>query len=422
MVNRYAIKGTFIETPSKKGFVIQEGYLIVENGISQGIYEELPKEMLDIWIEDYSGKIIIPGISDIHLHGPQYPICGNGMDLELLEWLDTYTFPQEAKFIDKEYAKTVYQAFVKELKNSYTTRACIFGTIHQPANLILMDLLEESGLITYVGKVNMDRNSPKILIEKSAEISAKQTEEWIQIAQKHYKNTKPIITPRFIPTCTDELMKILGDLKKEYKIPYQSHLSENTSEIRWVQELCPNSESYTNAYDNLGAFGEESTTIMAHCVYLSQEEQEFLKKHQVYIAHCPDSNINLASGIAPAREYLNKDLLVGLGSDIGGGASLDMFYIIRSAIQSSKLYWRLIDQEALPLKLEEVFYMATKVGGSFFGKVGSFEKGYEVDALVLEDLKSNIGELTPVQRLEKLIYLGDYSNIYAKYIYGNRIK
>lgn len=423
MEAQYAVKGTFLYTKTSQEFTVDKGYLLVQDGRCVAFYEKLPDDLSEVPIRDYESKLIIPGLCDLHLHAPQYPICGNGMNLGLLDWLKTYTFPEEAKYADLTYAKEVYRMFVKELRQSYTTRACIFGTIHQEANTFLMDCLEECGLFSYVGKVNMDRNSPESLMERSARSSYEETKEWIERTLEHYKRVKPILTPRFIPVCSDELMLLLGELKRRYKIPYQSHLAETLAEIAWVHELEVNTKNYTQAYAELGAFGEESKTIMAHCIHLSKEEEEFLLDHEVYIAHCPDSNTNLSSGVAPAKRFLTEGQRVGLGSDIGGGASLDMFYVLRAAIQSSKIYARLLGGKEAALSLEEAFYMATKSGGAFFGQVGSFEKGYEFDALVLEDHQYQVGiAYSPIQRLEKLIYLGNYSNIVAKYCYGQEIE
>lgn len=415
----FAIKGTFLFSLTKTEIGVQEGFLLSKDGISQGIVHQLPLGYEEIPVEDYTGHLIIPGLSDIHLHGPQHPIRGTGMDLELLDWLNTYTFPQEARYESLEYAETAYREFVGELRDGFTTRACIYGTIHKDANLLLMDLLEESGLITCVGKVNMDRNSPPYLIEKDAGTSLMETREWLDLSEQRYVNTKPMLTPRFIPTCTDELLLGLGKLKEEYHVAYQSHLAENPSEIQWVKELCPDANSYTDAYHRRNAFGPESQTIMAHCVYLSEAEQEELLEYKVFVAHCPDSNINLSSGIAPIRKYLNKGLRIGLGSDIAGGSTMNMFQIIKSTIQSSKMYWRLVDQNEEPLTLAEAFYLATRGGGEFFGKVGSFEPGYEVDAIVLKE--ENLTQTDPLKRLERLIYEGDYHNIEGKYVKGQKI-
>ena len=202
----------------------------------------------------------------------------------------------------------------------------------------------------------------------------------------------------------------------------QSHLSENFGEIEWVKELCPGTHFYGEAYHQFQLFGGDCPTIMAHCVHSSEEELALMKKQGVYVAHCPQSNTNLSSGIAPARHYLEAGLHVGLGTDVAGGFSLSMFRAMADAIQVSKLRWRLIDQTQAPVTLEEAFYMATIGGGSFFGKVGSFEKGYEFDAMILDD--SNIRhpqEISTRDRLERLVYLSDDRNLVGKYVQGRKV-
>ena len=162
---------------------------------------------------------------------------------------------------------------------------------------------------------------------------------------------------------------------------------------------------------------------MAHCVYLTEEEENLLKRRNVFIAHCPDSNMNLSSGIAPISRYLKKGLKVGLGSDLAAGSFINLFHAMSSAIQSSKIYWRLVDETNVPLTLEEAFYMGTKGGGAFFGKVGSFEQGYQMDAVILSDDNIESSKtLTPKERLERIIYLGKDENVISKYVDGKRIK
>ncbi|MFI3173219.1 MAG: amidohydrolase family protein, partial [Eubacteriales bacterium] len=237
-----------------------------------------------------------------------------------------------------------------------------------------------------------------------------------------YQNIKPIITPRFTPSCTDELMKELAVLQAETKSPLQSHLSENEGEIQWVQALSPESKFYGDAYDRCGAFGSNGSTVMAHCVHSDEQERKLMKERGVYVAHCPESNTNLSSGIAPARAYLEEGINIGLGSDVAGGHELSMFRVIKAAIQVSKLRWRLVDQSQKPLSMEEAFYMATKGGGSFFGKVGSFEEGYEVDALVLDDSRLNpTMELSSANRLERLIYSIENQDIKDIYVAGKKL-
>lgn len=421
----FALKGSIVYSMDKDHIVSNpNSYLICENGISAGVFERLPERYENIPVKDYGNQLIIPGLVDLHLHAPQYGFRGLGMDLELLDWLNTNTFPEEAKYADQSYAEKGYRIFAEELANSATTRAVIFATIHVPATELLMDLMEKTGMKTYVGKLNMDRNSPDYLCELDAQQSLDDTEKWIQDCEGRYQNTAPILTPRFTPSCTDKLMEGLGKLQKRTGLPVQSHLSENKSEIKWVQELCPDTRFYGESYDRYGMFGgKDCPTIMAHCVHSSPEELDLIEQRGVYIAHCPQSNTNLSSGVAPVRAYLDRDLRVGLGSDIAGGFSPSIFRAMSDAVQVSKLRWRLLDDSLKPLTMPEAFYLGTKGGGAFFGKVGSFEEGYEFDAVVLDDssLRTPM-ELTPIQRLERVIYLSDDRVAAAKYVAGQLVK
>ncbi|MDR0925621.1 MAG: amidohydrolase family protein [Hungatella sp.] len=401
---------------------VEQGYLVCREGKSAGIYKELPAQFQDYPLEDWGDMLIVPGLVDLHIHAPQFAFRGLGMDLELLDWLNTNTFPEEAKYADLEYAKKAYGIFAESMKKSATTRACIFGTIHRQATELLMDLMEETGLKTMIGKVNMDRNSPDYLREEGAKESEQETLCWLKETGSRYENVKPILTPRFIPSCSDDLMERLGRLQKEYGLPVQSHLSENQGEVAWVKELCPVSRFYGDAYDRFGLFGENGKTVMAHCVSSSEEEIELIKERGVYIAHCPQSNTNLSSGIAPVRTYLDREMNVGLGSDVAGGSGESIFRAMADAIQVSKLRWRLKDENLKPLTVEEAFYLGTLGGGSFFGKVGSFLEGYEFDALILDDSGLPYPQtLTLKERLERFIYLSDDRHLKGKYAGGNRI-
>lgn len=422
-MKNYVLKGNICYSKSKNELqVVEHGYLVCKDGKSEGVYTELPEEYKGWELHDYEDRIIIPGLTDLHVHAPQYSFRGLGMDLELLDWLNTHTFPEESKYKDMEYAEKAYDIFVDDLKKSATTRACIFGTIHVDATLSLMEKLEKSGLHTMVGKVNMDRNSPEYLCEENAEQSIEDTKRWLEQAKSRFENTTPILTPRFIPSCTDALMEKIADLQKETGLPVQSHLSENQGEIAWVKELCPESKFYGDAYEQFGLFGGDCKTIMAHCVSSGEEETERMKEQGVFVAHCPASNTNLSSGVAPIRTYLDKDMKVGLGSDVAGGEKLSILQAMSDAVKSSKLRWRLLDASLAPLTFEEVFYLGTAGGGEFFGKVGSFEKGYEFDAVVLDDANLRFPqELSVKLRLERMIYLADDRNVVGKYVAGENI-
>ncbi len=416
----FALYGNVIYSENKdKLNITKNGYTVCVDGKCAGVFQELPDKYKNIEILDYKNKIIIPGFTDLHVHAPQYGFRSVSMDCELLEWLNKNVFPVEAKFADIDYAQKAYELFADDLKSGYTTRACIFGTLHTDATILLMELLEKSGLITMVGKVNMDRNSPDYLCEKSVEESLKETERFIALSGK-FKNTVPIVTPRFIPSCTDKLMAGLSEIMKKYNLPVQSHLSENLSEIELVKKLCPESTSYGNAYESFGMMNDR--TVMAHCVNMTDEEINLIKNNGVFVAHCPESNLNLASGISPVSKMLSLGINIGMGSDVSGGTSLSILKSMALAIQCSKMYWRYIDKKCAPLTVENVFYIATKGGGKFFGKAGSFEEGYSFDAVVIDDksIKTQI-DYKPKERIERIIYLGGKENIVSKYVAGNRI-
>ncbi len=421
-MDRFAIKGHILWSDASGRLNIRrDSYLLCgEDGCCAGVEARLPGSWSEVSVADHSGRLIIPGLVDLHLHAPQYGFCGTGMDLELLEWLETQVFPEEARYQDLDYAREAYECFARRLKRSATTRACIFASLHVPATELLMEILEKTGLEVLVGKVSMDRNCPDYLREESPETAERDVRQWLERTQGRFQRVRPILTPRFIPSCSDRLMEGLGRIQRETVLSVQSHLSENPGEVAWVKELCPWAETYGDAYDRFGLLGGPGCrTIMAHCVYSGEQEQQLMKERGVWIAHCPSSNTNLSSGIAPVREFLDRGLKVGLGSDVSGGSTESMFRVLTEAIQVSKLYWRLVDPEKKPLTFEEAFAMATLGGGSFFGKVGSFEPGYQLDALVLDDTDLNTpAKLDERQRLERICYLGDERQIAAKVVGG----
>lgn len=430
MTGDFILKGNICQTLTPDKLDLHENaYLVCSDGLSKGVFNTIPAEYGNFKVIDYGDKLIFPGMTDLHIHAPQYAFRGLNMDLFLMEWLDKYTFPEEEKYIDQEYANRAYSQFAEAMKSGATTRACIFATRHKEATEILMSLMEQTGLISYVGKVNMDREASEGLEEESAISSAYNTFGWINSVNGKYHRTKPILTPRFIPCCTDELMEELREIQMAYGIAVQSHLSENKSEIDFVKILRPNNLFYGEAYDDYGLFGKNYDndipvkTVMAHCVWSTDDEIKLMKENGVFIAHCPASNMNLTSGIAPVTKYLDKGINIGLGSDIAGGHSDSMFRAITDAIQVSKMYYRMVDESVRPLLFSEAFYMATKGGGEFFGKVGCFDEGYEFDAIVLDDsILLHPQKITLAERMHRAVYLGlDEKGITAKYVAGSLI-
>ena len=426
----FVLKGNICQTLHPKELDLHENaYAVCVDGVSKGVFDTLPEEYTFLPLYDYGDTLIFPGMVDLHVHAPQYAFRGMCMDLELMDWLNRYTFPEEEKYEDPEYAEKAYGMFVDALKSGATTRSCIFATRHRPATELLMQLLEESGLVSYVGKVNMDREASEALTEESADVSARTTVEWIRAVKGKFLHTKPILTPRFIPCCTDQLMAKLRQIQMAYGIPVQSHLSESKGEIEFVKFLHPDDPFYGDVYNDYDLFGKNDDidtdvkTVMAHCVWSSDEEIALMRENGVFVAHCPASNMNLTSGIAPIRKYLDLGLNVGLGSDIAGGHSDSIFRAITDAIQVSKMYFRMVDESVRPLVFPEAFYLATMGGGAFFGKVGCFEEGYAFDAVVLDDsVLPHPQSLTLAQRMERAVYLGlDEKNITAKFIAGKKI-
>lgn len=413
-------KGNILFTKIKDKFeIIENGFIIVKNGKILDLYKNLPSEYQNFEVIDFSNNLIIPGMNDLHCHAPQFRNLGMAMDKELIPWLDNYTFPEEGKFKSIEYSDKVYKNFIKEVWRHGTTRIAVFATVHKDSSIRLMDLFKQSGLGALVGKVNMNINCTDDLLENT-EKSISDTEYILENYYNDDELVNPIITPRFIPSCNSELLKSLGDLAVKYNVPTQSHLSENLGEIDWVKQLQPESEFYGDAYNRFNLFGQ-TKTLMAHCVYSCDKELELMKKNNVFAVHCPNSNLNLGSGIMPVRKFLDNDINIALGSDISGGHDLSIFKVMVNAIQCSKLLWVNSNKQVDFLTLSEAFYMATKGGGSFFGKVGSFEKNYDFDALVLDDSNLNPESYSLIERLERFIYIGDDRNIIHRYVRGEEI-
>lgn len=412
------LKGNIIHTPTKDRFeCVPGGYLVAVNHEIQGIFTELPEQYKQFPVMDYQDQIIMPGLCDMHVHAPQFVYRGLGLDLQLMDWLNNYAFPTEARFADLSYAKIYYEAFADAMAKNGTTRAVIFGTLHAPATELLMEILEEKKIAAYVGKINMDTLSPDYLCE-TPEQSLADTEQWILDTKDRFHYVKPAVTPRFIPTCSSQVLEGLGTLAQKYGLPIHSHLSEDIGEMQIVRERYPEYDNDGDVYDHFHLF--DSKTVMAHFIYPTDHELELVKERGVTIAHCPQSNGNVSAGIPPIRRMLNMGIHVGLGSDIAGGYSICILRAMADAVYLSKLKWLESGKEDSFLTIPEAFYLGTKGGGQFFGKVGSFEPGYELDALVIDDrsLGTPADRLTLEERMERIIHLADDRNFTARYVAG----
>lgn len=415
------LRGNIIHAPRLGELDIhQRGYLVLEDGVLQGIYDELPEEYEVEDLVDYGDQLILQAFADMHLHAPQYPMLGMGMDLPLLDWLHTYTFRTEARFADPVYARRIYRRLAEDLIDNGTTRVCMFSSLHTEATWILMDELEKAGVTGYVGKVNMDRDALPGILEESTEESISETLRWLDGC--HFAHVKPILTPRFTPSCSDELMAALGKIAAERGLYVQSHLSENLGEIELVKRLHPDCAQYWESYDKFGLWKDH--TVMAHCVHLDQREMDAIRRAGVVVAHCADSNVNICSGVAPVRRLLDEGIWVTLGSDIAGGAQLPMNQVITMSIRASKFRRIQTGWTEDFLTVPEGYYLGTSAGHKYFGGGEGFALGQPLHAIVVDDcdFPEPVRPLTLQERFERALYLMRSDNITSVWSEGRLVK
>ncbi|CCC06812.1 hypothetical protein SMACR_00842 [Sordaria macrospora] len=351
-------------------------------------------------------QFFFPGFIDTHLHAPQYPNVGIFGKSTLLDWLETYTFPLEASLSDPAKAQTVYNRVIRKTLSHGTTCAAYYATKDVTTTNLLADLCLRAGQRALVGRVCMDQLSPDYYRDASAADSVAATRESIAYVQSIDPTgaiVRPVITPRFAPSCSAPLMADLGKLAAETGLPVQTHISENEGEIDLVRELFPAKEigakgdTYTHVYDTFGLLTDK--TILAHGVHLSEEEVEIIKARGSKVSHCPCSNSAITSGAARVRWLLERGIEVGLGTDMSGGYSPSVLEAARQAAlvsrhvamtcspkKGSKANKNGIDRERAKLTVEEVLYLATKGGAKLVGmkgKVGGFEVGMEWDAQLI---------------------------------------
>ncbi len=259
----------------------------------------------------------MPGFIDTHIHYPQAEMVG-AYGEQLLEWLNNYTFPTEARYKDRDYSKEMSKFFIKQLLRNGTTTGMVFGTVHPESVDALFSEANKLNMRIVAGKVMMDRNAPDYLLD-TPETSYNQTKTLIE---KWHKKDRLLyaITPRFAPTSTPEQLEMAHKLREEYPDTYiHTHLSENTNEIAWVKELFPEQDGYLDVYHHYGLTGSKS--VFAHCVHLEDQEWDCIQETDSAIAFCPTSNLYLGSGLFKMQEAWKRNVKVGIGTDIGAGTT-----------------------------------------------------------------------------------------------------
>ena len=274
--------------------VFRNAYLTVDNGIVEGVYQELPEKFGTVPLTELGSSVLIPAFSDLHVHAPQFSMRGLGMDLLLADWLETHTFPQEARFSSMAYAVPVYEAFVDALIACGTFHACVYGTIHRGATGWLLERMEALGLRAFVGKVNMDLNSPKDLLEPTEE-SLSETEAFLE-AYCGNAFARPILTPRFAPTCSFELLRGLGRLGAKYGVGMQTHIVESRWEAMESVRLNPHCGSDTGIYEKAGLL-DNGPVLAGHFIFPTDEDIRILRRCGGIAVQCPDATVNVTAGI-----------------------------------------------------------------------------------------------------------------------------
>lgn len=412
--------GNIVYSKSKDDLAeYKDGYVVVQNGVVEGVYQELPDEFVGANTTELErDEVLIPAFSDLHVHAPQYPNRGLQTDELLSDWLSLHTFPLEAKYKGLDFAKAVYDEFVDDMILHGTMHASVFGTLHKEATGYLIERMEKKGLRAYVGKVNMDMNSPAYLCE-SVEDSLKDTEEYLEKYSEN-KYAKPILTPRFAPTCSRELLFGLGRLGKKYGVGVQTHVVESKWEAQEAKRLFADCSCDTEIYEKAGLLGN-GATIAAHFMYPSNDDVRILREYGGVAVQCPDATISIIAGIMPTARLQKEGVKVAIGTDISAGHCLGVYSQVGRAVQLSKIKGLYEPENSGAISFARAFYMATKEGGAVFGNVGSLERGYTFDALVIGGVQKTFENLTPSEIVERFCYLGETKHIRARYLNGEKI-
>ncbi len=398
---------------------IDDGLLVVEDGIvtalgpAERLLPELPE---DTDLEDLSGKLIIPGLIDCHVHFSQVDIIASYGE-QLLDWLNRYAYPAEARFVDAEYSRSVANFFLDELLRNGTTTALVFTTVFPQSVDAIFDAAAERNMRLIAGKVLMDRACPNDLsddAESGYSDSKELIERWHGKGRLGYA-----ITPRFALTSTEAQLEAAGKLAAEYPDTWvHTHLAENQEEIDQTAKQFPWSRSYLDVYDHFGLIRERS--VFAHCLHLDADDRALMAEKGGAGAFCPTSNLFLGSGLFDLQSMTDAGINVGLATDVGGGTSLSLLRTMSEAYKVLRL-------QGQSLPASRAFFLATLGAAEALGLddcIGNFQVGKEADFIVLDSAGSNITArraqtATSIDELLfALIFLGDDRNIAATYLQG----
>ncbi|KAL4889878.1 atrazine chlorohydrolase/guanine deaminase [Aspergillus ambiguus] len=412
--------------------------------------------------EASQNEFFFPGFIDTHIHASQYPNAGLFGSSTLLDWLKTYTFPMETSLgnpsipsLPPASAFRVYNQTITRTLSHGTTYAAYFATIHVPATQLLASLCLQRGQKALIGRVCMDNPTfcPETYRDASAEATVTQNEDviaHIRAIDPAGTLVKPIITPRFAPTCTAAAMRGLADQAVRHAsadgapLHIQTHISENRSEVDTVREFFPEQRDYASVYDACGLLTPR--TILAHGVHLTAAEHELIRARGSKIAHCPASNSALGSGLCPVRRILDAGVTVGLGTDVSGGYSASVLEAVRQACLVSRLVRFAEEVEVgvaeeerarMVVSVEEALYLATRGGAMVVDaadEVGGFEVGMRFDAQLVR-LGAAVGkrgarEESPVdvfgweswhEKVHKWVWNGDDRNVKAVWVNGRLV-
>lgn len=407
-----------------------DGLMVVDNDsgkiLEVGEYTTTaPKWPNSLSLKHFKGSLIMPGFIDTHVHYPQYRVIAS-YGTSLLDWLNTYTFVEEQKFSDLDYATTVAELFLDELIKNGTTTAMTFCSSYKQSVDVFFTAAEKRKLRMIAGKVMMDRNAPEGLCDspQNSYIDSKSLiDKWHNKARLSYA-----VTPRFAPTSTSDQLEQAAKLLKEYPntsdtkgVLLQTHLNENDDEIEWVKELYPESKNYFDVYDSHDLAGINS--VFGHCIHNTDEEYRAMADSGSKVVLCPRSNLFLGSGLFEIDKLEDFEIEMALASDVGGGDSFSMFQVMNEAYKIC----RLNDYNLDPVK---AFYLTTLAAAKVLNmddSIGNFEVNKEADFIVL-DLSATelITEKLKVAKdindiLFSLMTLGDDRLIKEVYILGQAI-